>query len=393
MSPPLLCRRVFLTGTVWLPSTTVTQSALVAAVHRVVEPASHAALGKVSYDVADPALSDAVGSFPAKIDCSRALALGLSAGALDMESIVRNYCDDFPSALAPAIRLTPPPPAGATAVDAVMDAALQRVAASTAGKKLSVVLVTGGGSGIGRAVALRLAKGGWQEEGSEVAVVLTGRRVDALEETASEIKSACGDGVHTLAWPADLTREADVDKLFDAIGVAYGRLDVLFNNAGANVGPTTVDQMSYKDWRMVVGINLDAAFHVARNAYVMMKEQSPQGGRIINNGSISAETPRPGSIAYTASKHAITGLTKSIALDGRAANIACGQIDYGNVVSAISAGMAVGMPQADGSTRPEDRMSQSDAADAVHYMCALPLSANVLQMTVMATKMPFVGRG
>ena len=144
---------------------------------------------------------------------------------------------------------------------------------------------------------------------------------------------------------------------------------------------------------MVVGINLDAAFHVAREAYVMMKEQTPQGGRIINNGSISADRPRPGSIAYTASKHAITGLTKSISLDGRPHSIACGQIDYGNVVSAISAGMAVGMPQADGSVRPEPRMSQKDAADAVHYMAQLPLSANVLQMTVMATNMPLIGRG
>jgi len=151
--------------------------------------------------------------------------------------------------------------------------------------------------------------------------------------------------------------------------------------------------MGYDDWRHVVGINLDAAFHVAREAYRMMRDQAPQGGRIINNGSISATTPRPGSVAYTASKHAITGLTKSIALDGRAHGVACGQIDYGNVVSAISAGMAVGMPQADGSTKPESRMSQTDAADAVHYMAALPLSANVLQMTVMATDMPFVGRG
>ena len=146
-------------------------------------------------------------------------------------------------------------------------------------------------------------------------------------------------------------------------------------------------------WRSVVGINLDAAFHVARDAYRLMKEQSPQGGRIINNGSVSAASPRPGSVAYTASKHAITGLTKSIALDGRASSIACGQIDYGNVVSAISAGMAVGMPQADGSVRAEDRMQATDAANAVHYMASLPLSANVLQMTVMATNMPLVGRG
>lgn len=214
----------------------------------------------------------------------------------------------------------------------------------------------------------------------------------------------------------------------------FGRLDLLFNNAGANVSPTTVDQMSYADWRAVVGINLDAAFHVARESFVLMKEQAPQGGRIINNGSVSAAVPRPGSVAYTASKHGLSGLTKSLSLDGRAHSIACGQIDYGNVVSAISAGMAVGMPQArallldchttstpapdsslavamlppldrsprlppfpaaqaDGSVRAEPRMSQDDAADAVFYMAQLPLSANVLQMTVMATNMPYVGRG
>jgi len=226
-----------------------------------------------------------------------------------------------------------------------------------------------------------------------VGLVLTGRRLEVLQETAQAVAEAHGDAVSVLIHPADLSRPADVASLFDAVGGHFGRLDLLFNNAGANVPPTPFDEMGYDDWRHVVGINLDAAFHVAREAYRMMRDQAPQGGRIINNGSISATTPRPGSVAYTASKHAITGLTKSIALDGRAHGVACGQIDYGNVVSAISAGMAVGMPQADGSTKPESRMSQTDAADAVHYMAALPLSANVLQMTVMATDMPFVGRG
>jgi len=223
--------------------------------------------------------------------------------------------------------------------------------------------------------------------------VLTGRRIEALQETAELVQEAVGSGVQTLVWPADLTKPKEVDGLFGSVRRSFGRLDVLFNNAGANVAPTWVDEMSMSDWRSVIGINLDAAFHVAREAYRLMKAQSPQGGRIINNGSISADRPRPGSVAYTASKHAITGLTKSISLDGRAANIACGQIDYGNVVSAISAGMAVGMPQADGSVRPEPRMSQEDAANAVHYMASLPLSSNVLQMTVMATAMPLVGRG
>ena len=265
----------------------------------------------------------------------------------------------------------------------------------SAGAQLpSVVLVTGGGTGIGKAVALRLAAGGWQQQSdSPVAVVLTGRRTAPLEETADEIRAAHGDSVSVLVCPADLTQLTEVTSLFEAVRRSYGRLDVLFNNAGANVPPTSVDEMSMDAWRSVVGINLDAAFHVARDAYRLMKEQSPQGGRIINNGSVSAASPRPGSVAYTASKHAITGLTKSIALDGRASSIACGQIDYGNVVSAISAGMAVGMPQADGSVRAEDRMQATDAANAVHYMASLPLSANVLQMTVMATNMPLVGRG
>jgi len=184
-----------------------------------------------------------------------------------------------------------------------------------------------------------------------------------------------------------------VTALFAEIQKRFGRLDLVFNNAGVNLPPTPVDEMGLEDWRKVIDTNLTAAFHVARDSFRMMKAQSPQGGRIINNGSVSAAAPRPGSVAYTASKHAISGLTKSIALDGRSASVACGQIDYGNVVSAISAGMAVGMPQADGSTRPEPRMGVDDAAEAVAYMASLPLSSNVLQMTVMATNMPFVGRG
>ena len=187
--------------------------------------------------------------------------------------------------------------------------------------------------------------------------------------------------------PTDVTRERDVTRLF----ARSKRCDLLFNNAGVNVGPTSVEAMSLSDWRWVVGTNLDAAFHVAREAFKLMTTHG--GGRIVNNGSVSAAAPRPGSVAYTASKHAVTGLTKSLALDGRPFDIAAGQIDFGNVVSAISDGMATGMPQADGSVRPEARMEASDAADAVFYMASLPLSANVLQMTVMASKMPLVGRG
>ena len=375
--------------TVFVPSVAVSLSQLETALKTAVAPTSHAALGKVSYDV-DETLSKAVASFPTKVDSSRAEKLNLSpdaATSLDPINIIKEYVEDFPDAIHPDVKLSGDGVAAASA-------------AAAAGPEIpnsAVCLITGGGTGIGRAVAVRLAEGGWQEDPSTpVALVLTGRRKNVLEEAAAEIEEAAaarGANVSTLVHPADLTSESEVRSLFAAVKAKYGRVDVLFNNAGANVPPTTVEDMSYKDWRMVVGINLDAAFHVAREAYVMMKEQTPQGGRIINNGSISADRPRPGSIAYTASKHAITGLTKSISLDGRPHSIACGQIDYGNVVSAISAGMAVGMPQADGSVRPEPRMSQKDAADAVHYMAQLPLSANVLQMTVMATNMPLIGRG
>jgi NAD(P)-dependent dehydrogenase (short-subunit alcohol dehydrogenase family) len=342
---------------------------------------SRGALGAVRYEP-DERLSQAVASFPTKVDCRRASALGLTGDA-DAAAIIRQYAQDFPGAIHPSVRI----------VDEGMGAPIDDGAGES---DAAVVLVTGGGSGIGRAVALRLAQGGWQRDGRRVALVLTGRRREVLEEVADEITEAArarGEAVSTLVHPADLTSASEVTDLFRAVRRTYGRVDVLFNNAGANVPPTRVDEMTYDAWRQVVGINFDAAFHVAREAFVLMKEQSPQGGRIINNGSVSAESPRPGSVAYTASKHGVTGLTKSLSLDGRAFGIACGQIDYGNVVSAISAGMAVGMPQADGSVRPEPRMSQNEAADAVHYMAALPLSANVLQMTVMATNMPLVGRG
>ena len=364
--------------TVFVPSLAVSLEELEHALHAVVAPESRAHLGKVSFQANDQ-LSAAVGSFPTKVDSGRARALGLQAD-LDAASMVRQYAEDFPNAIHPSVRMTI---AGSGAEDAELHDA-------------AVALVTGGGTGIGRAVALRLSQGGWQSDDRPLALVLTGRRRELLEETANEIQALAatnGVSVSTLVYPADLTSDADVERLFLAVRRRYGRLDLLFNNAGANVPPTTVDKMSMSDWRKVVSINLDAAFCVAREAFVMMKEQSPQGGRIINNGSVSAETPRPGSSAYTASKHAVTGLTKSIALDGRVVNIACGQIDFGNVVSAISAGMAVGMPQADGSTRLEPRMSQDEAAEAVHAMARLPLSANVLKMTVMATQMPFVGRG
>lgn len=242
-----------------------------------------------------------------------------------------------------------------------------------------IAIITGAGSGIGRAVARDLAAHGWR-------VVLTGRRAAALEETAEGLSEI-------LIHPADLTDPAQVDALFAATVARWGRVDLLFNNAGIFPPSVPIEALSVQDWMAVVNINLNAAFFCLQAAFRVMKTQDPKGGRIINNGSISATTPRPLSAPYTATKHAITGLTKSAALDGRAHNIAVGQIDIGNAASAMTDGMAKGVLQADGSLRPEPVMDVAHVAASVRHMASLPLDANVLFMTVMATAMPFVGRG
>ena len=245
-----------------------------------------------------------------------------------------------------------------------------------------IALVTGAGSGIGRASARALADAGF-------AVVLAGRTPASLEATREG--HARADAMH--AAPADVTREDEVAALFERIAGEHGRLDVVFNNAGTNVAPATIDEISLEDWRKVVDVNLTGAFLVARAAFAQMRRQDPRGGRIINNGSISAALPRPGSVPYTSSKHAISGLTKTISLDGRPFDIACGQIDIGNAASDMTERMSAGVPQADGSIRPEPTMDVAHVADAVVHMASLPLDANVQSMTIMATKMPFVGRG
>jgi len=245
-----------------------------------------------------------------------------------------------------------------------------------------IALVTGAGSGIGRACSLALASAGWS-------VVLAGRRLEALEATAQ----AMPEGAACLARAADVADEDQVRTLFDAAAAAFGRLDLLFNNAGTAAASHPLEDMSAASWRRVVDVNLTGSFLCIQQAFRLFKRQSPQGGRIINNGSISAHVPRPGSIAYTATKHAVTGLTKSAALDGRAFNIACGQIDIGNAATAMTGGMTRGVPQADGSIRPEPVMDIKAVADAVVFMASLPLEANVQFMTVMATAMPYVGRG
>jgi NAD(P)-dependent dehydrogenase (short-subunit alcohol dehydrogenase family) len=246
-----------------------------------------------------------------------------------------------------------------------------------------IAVVTGAGSGIGAAVAHALAAGGW-------VVALAGRRRDALVSVAERGRELAG----TLdPVPADVTDEAAVRALFDLVVERYGHVDLLFNNAGTFTAAHDLDAIPLAEWNAVVAVNLTGAFLCTREAFRVMRYQRPRGGRIINNGSISAHTPRPRSIAYTATKHAITGLTKSTALDGRAYDIACGQIDIGNAATDMTEPMAAGAPQADGTVRPEPRMDVADVARAVRYMADLPLDANVATMTVMATKMPFVGRG
>lgn len=245
-----------------------------------------------------------------------------------------------------------------------------------------IALVTGAGSGIGRHTALALAKAGYQ-------VALCGRRQVALTET----KALADDNAVIADFPCDVTDEAAVDQLFSDIEKTFGRLDVLFNNAGINLPMTPVGDVTPDQWRAIIDVNLTGSFLCARAAFNLMRRQSPQGGRIINNGSISAQVPRPGSAPYTASKHAITGLTRSISLDGRPYNIACGQIDIGNAASEMTAQMSTGVPQADGSTKPEPTMDVRLVADAVVDMAKLPLSANIQFMTIMATTMPLIGRG
>ncbi len=247
-------------------------------------------------------------------------------------------------------------------------------------KKKKIALVTGASSGIGRNCAISLALAGFD-------VVATARRKDGLAMTAEE----AGDGVHPIV--SDVTNLQSVDALFGEINIRFGRLDVLFNNAGNALPSTDFGDLELEDFTKVINVNLIGAFLVANRAYRMMRDQDPQGGRIINNGSISAYVPRPGSAPYTASKHGVTGLTRSIALDGRAHNIACCQIDIGNAASEITAQFDKGIPQADGSVRPEPVMDVQHVGDAVVHMANMPLEANILFMNVMATTMPFVGRG
>jgi NAD(P)-dependent dehydrogenase (short-subunit alcohol dehydrogenase family) len=249
--------------------------------------------------------------------------------------------------------------------------------------KSKVALVTGAGSGIGRAVSLALHSAGYS-------VVLAGRRAAELEKTASLAKQS---EAKMLAVPADIGDPDSAQALFARVKEAFGRLDVLFNNAGINAPAIPMEELTYEQWSAVVAVNLTGAFLCAQEAIRLMKAQNPRGGRIINNGSISAHVPRPNSAPYTATKHAITGLTKCISLDGRNYDIACGQIDIGNAATEMTERMTAGVPQANGTTMVEPRMDVRHVANAVLYMANLPLDANVQFITVMATTMPFIGRG
>jgi len=246
-----------------------------------------------------------------------------------------------------------------------------------------IALVTGAGSGVGRAVALALQSAGYS-------VALAGRRLAELEKTAA---LAVDTGGRMLAVPADVGNPDEVKALFAAVDQTFGRLDVLFNNAGIGAPSVPIEDLTFAQWNAVVSVNLTGVFLCAQEAIRMMKAQDPRGGRIINNGSISAHVPRPNSAPYTATKHAVTGLTKSISLDCRHFDIACGQIDIGNAATEMTARMSSGVAQADGSIKAEPRMDVRHVADAVLYMANLPLDANVEFITVMATKMPFIGRG
>ena len=252
-------------------------------------------------------------------------------------------------------------------------------------ENVRIALITGAGSGIGAACALALAAAGWS-------LALCGRRAPRVEVVAAEARTK---GVEALALQADVGDADSVERLFAAVEQRFGRLDLLFNNAGTGAPPKPLDELTPAEWRRVVDTNLTGAFFCTQGAFRLMKRQEPRGGRIINNGSISAHVPRPNSAPYTSTKHAITGLTRSTSLDGRAFDIACGQIDIGNAQTDLTARMTMGqgVPQANGQLAPEPIMDVADVAAAVVYMAGLPLTANVQFMTVMATKMPYVGRG
>ena len=243
-----------------------------------------------------------------------------------------------------------------------------------------IAIVTGAGTGVGRASALKLSEVGYT-------VILIGRRKDKLEET----KTACK--TDAIVLPMDVTRETDVKKCFEMVKETFSRIDVLFNNAGTFLSSKTIDEINFNEWREVIEVNLNGMFLFSKYAFALMKNQSPRGGRIINNGSVSSTTPRPGSIAYTATKHAVTGMTKSLSLDGRPFSIVCSQIDIGNADTPMTKGIQTGIVQADGSVKKEPTFNPEHVASALIHLVNLPLDTNIFNMTIMASNMPYIGRG
>ena len=352
--------------TVFLPAQAISLDDLHHGLLAVTKPESHQKFGNIRYEV-DQNLSDIVGSFPTKIDARRALELGIPP-APDAATMARDYIEDFSSAVQ----------GGKDILQSTVHTS------SDLDPNRKVAVVTGGGSGIGQGVAKRLAQGGY-------AVVLAGRNMATLQETHLLLDG--GSPAH-LCVRTDVTSESDVRALFAKVESVYGRCDLLFNNAGINRPSMSFEDVTMADFEAVLKTNVTGPFLCAKYAIQVMKKHG--GGRIINNGSISAHTPRPGSACYTASKHAVVGLTKCLALDGRAHNVACGQIDFGNVVSEMSLAtnkVGSGALQPNGTHLQEASMSMDDACETVWAMVNLPLEANILQMTVMATTMPFVGRG
>jgi NAD(P)-dependent dehydrogenase (short-subunit alcohol dehydrogenase family) len=250
-------------------------------------------------------------------------------------------------------------------------------------KNEKIAIVTGAGTGVGKASSLALAADGWK-------IVLAGRRLKLLEATASAIEASGGKAI---AIPTDTADPSSVKELFQKTQTDFGRLDLLFNNAGTNAPGVSLEELTYEQWINVVNVNLTGVFLCTQEAFKIMKDQSPMGGRIINNGSVSAHAPRPGSAPYTATKHAVTGLTRSTSLDGRKYDISCGQIDIGNALTEMAARMTKGVPQANGSTEVEPVMDVSNVGQTVVHMASLPADANIQFVTIMATKMPFIGRG
>jgi len=358
-----------------LPSISITLQELVDGLYRVVDPEDYGKLGKIS-DKIDPFLNGVVGGMALKqMAHERALSLGL-VEVPTVDTIIREFLQDYGGgAVVQAAPLTD--------VQPVMSPAERRVA-----------VVTGAGSGIGQISALALmVKAGFNT------LVLVGRRREALEQTRSALMTAAlaggggGNAKEILMFVCDITVEADVVRLFAEVETKFGRCDLVFNNAGCGAPPVPMEDLPLEKWQQCFDVNVTGSFLCCREAFRLMKKQVPRGGRIINNGSVSSERPRLNSCAYTASKHAVKGLTKSAALDGRAFDIACGQIDVGNALTEMSVGLTKGALQANGEIVAEAVMDVRNVGDAVAYMAGLPLNANVLNMTVMATQMPLVGRG